>query len=541
MSNLLYYNAATGLGATGRIDEAGNHHTLQTFKEGSFATGWTHIVGSSKQARAQPQPQPRPQPIHVQLVVDEINAGWTTERSPVNDRDEVYFVLNGASGSPKATQKIAVPRVSPPKPEDYFQFKTGDTMHNIGLLDLTLNHGDTAVVNIAIREQDNAQFPAIVDAVQAGAAGLVAFFTGNPQAAEFAKDKAKSALKEFYASLSKDGDQNLAGFGAKLSYKDRRLQAEWYGGPTTLITSQDGLSATFESEDSDARYTGRVSARAFQWSAWQPFLKIGFTGRPAVFSRDPNVLDVFVRGTDNRLWHRHLNRGRWFEWARHDGLELASSPVADSMGPEHIHVFARGADGKLWQKAWQPTGWSGWFCLEGSLTGPPAVRSRTSNICDVFVRGTDNRLWQRSWDTDHWTDWARHEDGFVLGSSPVADSMGSEHVHIFALGADAQLWQKAWLATGWQDWLPLGGNFASDPAVRSRNPNVCDVFVRSADNRLWHRHFNSGAWKNWAVHHDTELVASPTANSMGPDHIQVFGQGTDGQIWFKRWGGPGQM
>ncbi len=537
--HLLFYNTSTGAAATGRIDEAGNHVTLQSYKEGSFSKGWTHI--NSSRPSGVIQTQPTFLPLQVELVFDELNAAWTTERGIFpdlgNTRDEVYFVVTGVSGSEKARQKIAIPRVSPPPPEDYFQFETGTTLHNIGIVDLMLNPGDMALVNIVIREQDNAQLPAFFEAVQAGAAGLVALFTGNPVAAEFAKEKAKSALKEFYTSLKADRDQNLAGFGVQMTYQDRRFEAKWYDGPTTLITSQNGLSATFEAEDSDARYTGRISARTSQWSGWQPFLNVSFIGRPAVFSRDPNVTDIFVRGTDNRLWHRHLNRDQWSDWARHDGVELASSPVADSLEPEHLHVFVRGADGQLWQKVWRPQhGWQGWFCLGGQFVGAPAVRSRNPNVTDVFVRWTDNQLWQRSWVGDHWTEWARHEDGFVLASSPVADSMAPEHVHIFALGTDGQLWQKPWLAeTGWQGWLPLGGNFASDPTVRSRHSNLTDVFVRGADNRLWHRQFLNH-WKDWVVYQDAELASSPVVNTIGPEHMYVFAQGADGQIWFKRWG-----
>jgi hypothetical protein len=91
-----------------------------------------------------------------------------------------------------------------------------------------------------------------------------------------------------------------------------------------------------------------------------------------------------------------------------------------------------------------PATWHGWFPLGGQMVGEPAVRSRQSQITDVFARGQDDRLWQKSWDHDHWTDWQPHNDGFVLASSPVADSMGPDHIHLFVRGTDNQLWQKWW-------------------------------------------------------------------------------------------------
>jgi hypothetical protein len=99
-------------------------------------------------------------------------------------------------------------------------------------------------------------------------------------------------------------------------------------------------------------------------------------------------------------------------------------------------------------------GWSGgWLRLAGSIRDPPAVISRSENFTDVFGRSLDNRLWQITWSRGGgWGAWTRRdEDGFILDSSPVADSMGPDHVHLFARGTDGQLYQKWWTgAKGWQ-------------------------------------------------------------------------------------------
>jgi hypothetical protein len=42
---ILFYNANTGAGATGRIDEAGNFITLRVYPAGSFSK-WTHVVAT---------------------------------------------------------------------------------------------------------------------------------------------------------------------------------------------------------------------------------------------------------------------------------------------------------------------------------------------------------------------------------------------------------------------------------------------------------------------------------------------------------------
>jgi hypothetical protein len=68
MSHLLYYNSTTGAAATGQIDADGNHTTLQSYPDGAFSGGWTHI-NASGQATPQLrllrafQRDPRPDPL----------------------------------------------------------------------------------------------------------------------------------------------------------------------------------------------------------------------------------------------------------------------------------------------------------------------------------------------------------------------------------------------------------------------------------------------------------------------------------------------
>jgi hypothetical protein len=60
-----------------------------------------------------------------------------------------------------------------------------------------------------------------------------------------------------------------------------------------------------------------------------------------------------------------------------------------------MEVFVRGTDNALWH-IWQttPNGtWSGWASLGGVLTSDPIVASNADGRLEVFVRGTDNALW----------------------------------------------------------------------------------------------------------------------------------------------------
>lgn len=293
------------------------------------------------------------------------------------------------------------------------------------------------------------------------------------------------------------------------------------------------------------------------WGEWRP-LGGQLIGQPGVACRAYGIVDIFVRGKDNRLWQKSWDRGHWIDWVRppdSDDFELASSPVADTMGPDHVHLFARGTDGQLWQKWWTTAhGWlAGWEQRGGQIVGEPGVRSRTSTVTDVFATGTDNRLWHRWFVAGQgWSAWQRHKlkpadpnqqpqfelsDDFELGSPPVADSMYADHTHVFVRASDGQL-AKAWWTRelGWHGWELNGGQLVGAPGAVSRRPTITDVFARGVDNRLWQNSWNFDHWTGWSKHEDGfSLGSSPAVSTMDRDQVQVFARGTDGQLWGKRW------
>lgn len=74
------------------------------------------------------------------------------------------------------------------------------------------------------------------------------------------------------------------------------------------------------------------------------------TSAPAISSRGPNKLDVFVRGQNGHLWHRDWNvtvTGGWSNWTDLGGY-LQGAPAELSWGPNRIDVFVRGGNGSLW-------------------------------------------------------------------------------------------------------------------------------------------------------------------------------------------------
>ena len=241
---------------------------------------------------------------------------------------------------------------------------------------------------------------------------------------------------------------------------------------------------------------------------------------PDVSSWAPGRLDLFVRGSDNALWHCPFF-GSWSSWESL-GTFITSDPAAVSWQKGRIDVFARGGDNALWHK-WHSkgNGWSGWESLGGVLTSGPAVCSWAAKRLDVFVRGTDNALWHR-WYDNGWSSW--ESLGGILTSDPAAVSWSAGRIDVFARGDDNGLWHL-WYDGRWSVWESLGGGLSSGPAAGSWAPGRLDVFARGLDDALWHKGYDGG-WSGWESL-GGKLAADPAAVSWGRGRIDVIARGPD--------------
>lgn len=254
-------------------------------------------------------------------------------------------------------------------------------------------------------------------------------------------------------------------------------------------------------------------------------------GDPDVASWAPGRLDVFVRGTDNRLYHK------WYDgtWHGFEGLggTLASDPSAVSWGNGRIDVFARGANGHLIHKWFAGGVWSGWEDLGGQLVGAPDAASWAAGRLDVFVRGTDNAL-HHTWYDGKWHGF--ESLGGNLTGAPTAVSWGPGRIDVFARHGDIGLYQKTFANGAWGGWFGRGGGPTSDPDVASWAPGRLDLFVRGNDNALYHRTFVNGSWSAW-IRRGGTLGSGPGVVSWGADRIDVFARIGKGQLGHKWWDG----
>jgi hypothetical protein len=315
------------------------------------------------------------------------------------------------------------------------------------------------------------------------------------------------------------------------------------------ILQETGWDREFKDSDTRYRVFGDIRREpVLQWSGWHPLggqFPKGTSAAAVV--RKPNTVELFARGLDNRQWQDywpHHETGDWSGWFQVDQLGvLSADATACARRPENLDLFHRGTDGQAWTKWWTDAdGWvEGWRPLGGQFPEGSKITavSRKRDHIDLFARGMDGCVWQNWWphhETGDWAGWFQ-VDPAPVGGSPTAYSFGGEHVQFFVQGTDGQMWSKWWTADqGWSAWEALGGQFPAGAtfAPISRMPGHVDVFARGLDDHIWQQYYSNG-WSGWFRIDDAPVAGDPTVMSFNQDHVQLFVQGTDGQLWTKWW------
>ena len=183
-------------------------------------------------------------------------------------------------------------------------------------------------------------------------------------------------------------------------------------------------------------------------------------GSPKATVLRPGRLDVFVVGTDGQVYQRFWNDVSWNgSWIPLGSPAPAATIVGDvaplwgrATAVNRLDLFVRGSDGKLWQDNWNGSSWSNWarpVGLSGTLTSTPAVTlfdrggvsASQSNIA-VFVRGTDGGYWGIDFTSAGWGLWTRFgtaSDVFVDG--PAATFVLPRRIRIEGRQANNQVYR----------------------------------------------------------------------------------------------------
>ncbi|MBP2334447.1 hypothetical protein JOF41_000625 [Saccharothrix coeruleofusca] len=278
----------------------------------------------------------------------------------------------------------------------------------------------------------------------------------------------------------------------------------------------------------------------------------GGAGAPVTsIARNPDHLDLFTVGTDNRVWSAWWDAASgWSGWFQVGGLVCrpGSTVTVVARNPNHLDLFTTASDGRTMSTWWDAaTGWAGWFHVSGGVAAagaPVTAIARNPNHLDLFTVGTDNRVYSTWWDAaTGWAGWFRLGTLTCRPDSAVTVvARNPNHLDLFTTASNGRVMSAWWdAASGWADWFHVSGGVASPGSSVSavaRNPDHLDLFTLGTDNRVYSTWWDAASgWAGWfqvsgGVGRAGGHVAAITRR---PDHLDLFTVGTDNRVYSTWW------
>jgi hypothetical protein len=253
---------------------------------------------------------------------------------------------------------------------------------------------------------------------------------------------------------------------------------------------------------------------------------------------------LFARGTDGQAYEdRWQSPGPWSGWHGIGG-NVTSAPTAVVYG-QQVLLFARGPDSQVYEDAWTSSSgsWSGWYGIGGNVTDGLGA-AVFNNQVQVFGRGPDGQVYADVWSpsTSSWSGWYTNGIGGQIVGAPAAVAFGQQLL-LFGRGTDNQVYEDKWQAPGpWSGWSTagIGGQVTSSPAAAVFGQYQVQIFARGTNGAVWDNVWTTspknppGSWSGWGSLGGS-VTNAPGATAFGPNQMQVFGRGTDGQVYADVW------
>jgi hypothetical protein len=136
-----------------------------------------------------------------------------------------------------------------------------------------------------------------------------------------------------------------------------------------------------------------TSTAEFAWADAPTGVIVG--GDPMAVSRRFGLVEVFASSATGTLEH-HTWAGDAPGWTFEDrGGSLVGAPAACTGDPGSVDVFVRRSDNSIWH-IWDDAstgGWHPWTECSGQAVAPVSVASWADGRIDIFVPGMDGHLW----------------------------------------------------------------------------------------------------------------------------------------------------
>lgn len=313
---------------------------------------------------------------------------------------------------------------------------------------------------------------------------------------------------------------------------------------------------------------------------------------PAAISPRSGQVGLFTRAATGELVYQERDGLSWTP-----GQSLGV-PVAHTTGSElavpvgwqlaacrgtagHIEVFASSPQGDLLHMSGMPGACAAFECIGSpaqmaghvgipvGLTSPPAACSSASGRLDVFALGQDGELLHTRRTEGSWggfeslgcpiVKWSGGEHPLPIVDPVAACMCGDSQTAVFLRGVRGDLLLKWWDGHTWSPYASLGSPEIPDssyPAIRvaapltgppaacSWGPNRIDAFARGPQGDIFHKFWDGAEWSGFqslgmpvADDEAIPLVGAITACTSGVGNLDVVTRGVDGRLYHAYWDG----
>jgi hypothetical protein len=135
---------------------------------------------------------------------------------------------------------------------------------------------------------------------------------------------------------------------------------------------------------------------AVEFGGWMPLDSGATPSAPALVYDAADNLHLFVRGTDQVIYHRTRDSaGVWGAWEALGGLTPSAPSATFDALTGTLHVFVRGTDNGIYQNTREATGtWSGWTPVGGLTTESIGAATDSTGNTTLAVKDVDGTgLW----------------------------------------------------------------------------------------------------------------------------------------------------
>jgi len=248
-------------------------------------------------------------------------------------------------------------------------------------------------------------------------------------------------------------------------------------------------------------------------------------------------VDVFVRGTDDRILESRLSAGSgWTPWAEvpGDGRTISKPAAVFQNGVERL--FIRGYSNGILENDFDGTNWTGWQMLPGNgqtLSGPFAIVH--NDVVKLLVRGVDNVVYINERTATTWAGW-KGIPGALSISEPTAAVIGGQ-LNVLIRDANNRVSQSS-LGASWSPWIEVAGNglvFSGPSAVTVTNPpnTVTELVAAGLDDGLWQNTRSNGQWSSTWMPITGPGVTPHTPSAIHKQLVSlaIYYTGEDGRIF----------